>query len=156
MTSVDMVTRSVLYSVIITTYNYAHYLKRAIDSVLAQEFESLEIIVVDDGSDDETGVVASQYGEQIRFVHQPHLGPFVAARTGFRLAAAATFIFVDADDRDGAPHHLHATTIATQMPPSCWAAPAPSTRAGPRWSPMPARLSRPIRPRTSPASAADG
>ena len=81
--------QSILYSVIITAYNYGRYLKRAINSVLSQDFDRYEIIVVDDGSEDDTRAIAALYGDRIRYVHQQHSGPFAAAQTGFRLAAEA-------------------------------------------------------------------
>ena len=91
--------QSILYSVIITAYNYGRYLKRAINSVLSQDFDRYEIIVVDDGSEDDTRAIAALYGDRIRYVHQQHSGPFAAAQTGFRLARGSHVVFVDADDR---------------------------------------------------------
>src|SRR5258706_935458 len=94
-----METPSILYSVIITAYNYGRYLKRAIDSVISQDFDRYEIILVDDGSEDDTRTIVAPYGDRIRCVPQNHSGPFVAARTGFRLARGSHIVFVDADDR---------------------------------------------------------
>jgi glycosyltransferase involved in cell wall biosynthesis len=104
----------VLCSVIITAYNYGRYLKRAIDSVISQDFDGYEIILVDDGSEDDTRAIAAPYGDRIRYVHQTHSGPFVAARTGFRLARGNRIVFVDADDRlrPGALKHLHDVAAA--------------------------------------------
>ena len=94
-----METQTILYSVIITAYNYGRYLKRAINSVLSQDFDRYEVILVDDGSEDDTRAIAALYGDGIRYVHQQHSGPFSAAQTGFRLARGSHVVFVDADDR---------------------------------------------------------
>jgi cytochrome P450/glycosyltransferase involved in cell wall biosynthesis len=109
-----MEAQSILYSVIITAYNYGRYLKRAIDSVISQDFDRYEIILVDDGSEDDTRSIASLYGDKIRYVHQQHSGPFVAARTGFRLARGSHILFVDADDRlrPNALRNLHEVAAA--------------------------------------------
>ena len=55
-------------SVIIPCYNYAHFLGAALDSVLAQSYGNLEVIVIDDGSPDNTAQVASKYEGRIRYV----------------------------------------------------------------------------------------
>jgi cytochrome P450 len=107
-------THPILCSVIITAYNYGRYLKRAVDSVISQDFDSYEIIVVDDGSEDATRALAASYGNRIRYVHQAHSGPFVAARNGFRLARGNRIMYVDADDRlrPGALKRLHEVAAA--------------------------------------------
>jgi cytochrome P450/glycosyltransferase involved in cell wall biosynthesis len=101
-------------SVIITSYNYGKYVKRAIDSVLSQDFAGFELIVVDDGSEDDTAAIAETYGDRIRYAHQKHSGPFIAARNGFRLARGKRIVYVDADDRlrPGALRHLHELAAA--------------------------------------------
>jgi glycosyltransferase involved in cell wall biosynthesis len=88
------------FSVIIPTYNYAHYLDRAIDSVLHQQFEpAAEVIVVDDGSTDHTPDVAAEYGTRIRYVRQSNQGVSVARNRGIEAAQAEWIVFLDADDR---------------------------------------------------------
>jgi cytochrome P450/glycosyltransferase involved in cell wall biosynthesis len=106
--------QTVLYSVVITAYNYGRYLRRAIDSAIAQDFDRYEIIVVDDGSDDDTQTIAAHYGDRVRYVRQEHSGPFVAARTGVRLARGNYVLFVDADDRlrPSALRNLHEVAAA--------------------------------------------
>ena len=101
-------------SVIITSYNYGKYVKRAINSVLSQDFAGFELIVVDDGSEDDTAAIAETYGDRIRYAHQKHSGPFIAARNGFRLARGKRIVYVDADDRlrPGALKHLHELAAA--------------------------------------------
>ena len=85
-------------SVIIPTYNYARFLPNAIDSALAQTFREYEIIVVDDGSTDNTADVAKRYAGQIRYHHQENRGLSGARNAGCRLASGELFAFLDADD----------------------------------------------------------
>jgi teichuronic acid biosynthesis glycosyltransferase TuaG len=61
-------------SVPIATYNRARFLGECLDSVLAQTYQDLEIILVDDGSTDETSAVAARYGDRVRYVPQEHRG----------------------------------------------------------------------------------
>ena len=89
---------SFLVSVIIPCYNHAHYLDEAIDSVRHQTYRNAEIVVVDDGSTDETIAVAASYSE-IRFVRQENAGLAAARNTGLRESRGAYLVFLDADDR---------------------------------------------------------
>lgn len=85
-------------SVIIPAYNGDRYLAEAIDSVLEQTYRDYEIIVVDDGSTDNTAQVARQYGNRVRYLSQKNQG--VAASRNFGLAAALGdyIAFLDQDD----------------------------------------------------------
>ena len=74
------------FSVIIAVYNGAATLARAIDSVLAQSYLPLEIIIVDDGSADDTAAIAQRYGESVRYSHQDNAGVSVARNAGARIA----------------------------------------------------------------------
>lgn len=87
-------------SVVVTTYNYAAYLPQALDSVLAQRFQDLEIIVVDDGSADETPEVMRRYvtHPRLRYVRRPNGGQASAKNLGVRLAVGEYVAFLDADD----------------------------------------------------------
>ena len=89
-----------LISVIIPCYNYARYLPAAIDSVLAQQCAALgvEIIVVDDGSTDDTSHVAKQYHGNIHYIFQKNQGLSAARNTGMRAAHGDYLLFLDADD----------------------------------------------------------
>ncbi|MCX8089764.1 MAG: glycosyltransferase [Verrucomicrobiae bacterium] len=85
-------------SVIIPAYNYAHYLPHAVASVLAQKDVPFELIVVDDGSTDNTPEVARALGECIRYIRQPNAGLAAARNTGIRNARHDYLAFLDADD----------------------------------------------------------
>jgi len=87
-----------LISVIIPTYNCAAYVGQAIASVVAQTYDRHEIIVVDDGSTDETKNVLGPYWEQIRYVYQDNRGLAGARNTGIREAQGDLIAFLDADD----------------------------------------------------------
>jgi glycosyltransferase involved in cell wall biosynthesis len=85
-------------SVIIPTYNRAWVLKEAIDSVLAQEFKDFELIVVDDGSTDNTGEILDSYEQDILVVRQSNQGVSAARNRGIAAAAGRLVAFLDSDD----------------------------------------------------------
>ncbi|MBX2998554.1 MAG: glycosyltransferase [Caldilineaceae bacterium] len=86
-------------SVIIPAYNQDAYLGQAIESVLAQEFQEFEVIVVDDGSTDGTKEVAARYGDsRIRYIYQQNKGLSGARNRGIVSAVAPYLLFLDADD----------------------------------------------------------
>lgn len=84
-------------SVIIPTYNHAKYLRDAIDSALSQTVP-VEVIVIDDGSTDDTTAILSSYGNRIRVYRVPHGGPAIARNIGIDEATAEFVMFLDADD----------------------------------------------------------
>jgi len=86
-------------SVIIPTYNRPDFLKKAIDSVLAQTHAYFELIVVDDGSDDDTAGLVTGYNREIVFIQQENKGPAAARNTGIRAARYDMLAFLDSDDR---------------------------------------------------------
>lgn len=85
-------------SVIITTYQRANLVSQAIESVLAQTYTDYEIIVVNDGSTDNTREVLARFGDKITVIHQENKGLSVARNTGIMAAAARYIAFLDDDD----------------------------------------------------------
>jgi glycosyltransferase involved in cell wall biosynthesis len=87
-------------SVIIPTYNYAHFLADAIRSVLEQTFRDFELIIVDDGSIDDTAAVAQGYfsDTRVRYIYQENRGLSAARNTGIREARGEYIALLDADD----------------------------------------------------------
>ena len=87
-----------LVSVVIPCYNQAHFLSEAIGSVLAQSHPNFEIIVVDDGSTDNTSEVAGHY-QKVRLVRQENQGLSAARNSGLARSEGEYVVFLDADDR---------------------------------------------------------
>jgi glycosyltransferase involved in cell wall biosynthesis len=97
-----------LVSVIIPTFNTAHYLVRSVDSALNQTYSNLEVIIIDDGSTDNTAeVVKARYSGDIRvrYLYQYNAGPSVARNRGVREARGEFVHFLDSDE------FLHPTKI---------------------------------------------
>lgn len=90
-----------LLSVIVPVYNVAPYLRQCLDSIVGQTYENLEILLIDDGSTDESGAICDEYGKKdkrIRVVHQENQGLSGARNTGTALATGDYIAFVDSDD----------------------------------------------------------
>ena len=85
-------------SVIIPTYNRAHLVGNAIQSVLDQTFPDFEIIVIDDGSIDNTREVVSKYGEEVIYIYQDNKERSVARNNGMKHAKGQYITFLDSDD----------------------------------------------------------
>lgn len=89
-----------LVSIIVPTYNYSRYLPDAIESALRQTYSPIEIIVVDDGSTDDTAtLVEAEFSEKVRYIFQSNQGLSAARNTGIREARGDFLVFLDADDR---------------------------------------------------------
>jgi len=86
-----------LISVIVPAYNRERYLGAALDSILAQNYRPIEIVVVDDGSADGTASVARSY-PAVRYIYQKNQGPVVARNTGLANCTGELISFLDADD----------------------------------------------------------
>jgi len=89
---------SPLVSIVMPAYNVAWCIGRAIDSVLAQDFRSYELIVVNDGSTDGTLAVLDRYGAAVKLIDQDNRGMSAARNRGIRQACGTYIAFLDADD----------------------------------------------------------
>jgi len=87
-----------LVSVIIPVYNGERYLSEAIESILVQDYRPIEVIVVNDGSTDNTEAVAKRYGNDILYARQERRGPAAARNKGLHMSHGEVIGFLDADD----------------------------------------------------------
>jgi glycosyltransferase involved in cell wall biosynthesis len=87
-----------LVSVIVPVFNGARFVREALDSILRQTYQPVEVIVVDDGSTDETGKMLDEFGPRVRRASQAHSGQSVARNRGVELATGRYLAFLDADD----------------------------------------------------------
>lgn len=90
-----------LISIIIPIYNVAQYLPKCLDSILAQTYKNLEIILVDDGSKDNSGKICDEYAKKdtrIKVIHQKNGGVAAARNTGLAIANGEWIGFLDSDD----------------------------------------------------------
>jgi len=87
-----------LVSVIVPTYNSAGFLKIAIDSVLQQSYSNIEILVIDDGSTDNTEELMRGYSDSVVYIKQSNQGVSAARNTGIKQAKGEFIAFLDADD----------------------------------------------------------
>ncbi len=87
-----------LVSVVITSFNYARFLRTTIDSVIAQEYPRIEIIVVDDGSTDESPSIIRSYGDRVKAILKPNGGQGSACNLGFAASRGDLVLFLDSDD----------------------------------------------------------
>jgi glycosyltransferase involved in cell wall biosynthesis len=93
-----MENRPFFVSVIIPVYNGEQFIAEAIDSILAQQYDPLEIIIVDDGSTDATPDVITPYKNSVRYIRQANRGAASACNTGLTAAQGDMIGFLDADD----------------------------------------------------------
>lgn len=90
-----------LVSVIISAYNYGHFISQTLDSLQAQTYQDWECIVIDDGSKDDTAEVVTRYAEKdsrIKYTYQKNQGPSAARNNGLRNITGKYVQFLDADD----------------------------------------------------------
>ena len=106
-----MAQQTPLISVIIPCYNYGRFLAEAVNSALCQQKDgvTVAIIVVDDGSTDDTATVAQGFGQAIRYIYQEHQGVSAARNVGIRAAKGDFLVYLDADDL------LTANTLSSQL-----------------------------------------
>jgi hypothetical protein len=86
------------FSIVIPTYNRARLLEETLESVFAQEFTDYEVLVVDDGSTDDTPAVLARYGERVRGLRQENQGQGTARNLGIQHATGSYVVFLDSDD----------------------------------------------------------
>ena len=88
-------------SIVVPVYNVEKYLKRCIESILKQDYKNWELILIDDGSTDKSGIICDQYAiedQRIRVVHTENKGVSSARNTGIALVQGEYTLFVDSDD----------------------------------------------------------
>ena len=96
-----MDSRKTNISIIVPIYNVEPYLRRCIDSLLKQTYKNFELILVDDGSPDNCGVICDEYAaadSRVRVIHKPNGGLSDARNAGLEIASGAYIAFVDSDD----------------------------------------------------------
>lgn len=87
-----------LVSCIVPVFNGERYLAEALDSILAQQYRPIEIVVVDDGSTDGTAALVRSYGDRVRALRQPNAGAPAARNLGLQTARGELIAFLDSDD----------------------------------------------------------
>src|SRR5258708_5352000 len=90
--------QSTRVSIIVNNYNYGRFLPQAIQSALGQTYGNKEVIVVDDGSTDESRAVVESYGTRIRAIFKNNGGQGSAYNAGFAASSGDLIHFLDADD----------------------------------------------------------
>jgi len=90
------------FSIIVPAYNVETYLAPCLESVLTQDYQDFELILIDDGSTDRTGKICDEYQQkfpqQIKVVHQPNAGLSMARNAGVTQASGEYLLFLDGDD----------------------------------------------------------
>jgi glycosyltransferase involved in cell wall biosynthesis len=85
-------------SIVVNNYNYGRFLPEAIDSALCQEHDDFEVVVVDDGSTDDSARIIARYGRRISAIFKPNGGQASALNAGFAHCRGELVLFLDADD----------------------------------------------------------
>lgn len=91
--------RPPLVSVVIPCFRQGHFLREAVDSALAQTYPAIQVVVVNDGSDDDTDAVVRSYGDQVVYISQNNSGLSAARNIGIRASEGSYLLFLDSDDR---------------------------------------------------------
>jgi glycosyltransferase involved in cell wall biosynthesis len=105
-------------SIVIATYNRAQFVLETIRSILNQKYQNFELIVVDDGSTDETRKLMADFRSRVRYVYQDNRGPSAARNLGVRHANADWIAIQDSDDLC-MPHHLQTLYGYVENHPGC-------------------------------------
>ena len=99
-----------LISVIVPVYNVENYLRECLDSIVAQTYRNIEVILVDDGSKDSSGKICDEYADKdnrIKVIHKENGGVSAARNTGLDIAKGEWISYVDSDD------YIESTMIET-------------------------------------------
>lgn len=107
-----------LVSVIVPIHNGENYLRETLSSVLAQTYRPLEVIAVDDGSSDSSGLIAQSFGSEVRYLRQFQQGHPAARNSGIRASRGAFLAFIDHDDL-WSPHKLELQLNCFQRDANC-------------------------------------
>jgi len=91
-------TLSTLISIVINNYNYACFLQKAIDSALGQSYRPIEVLIVDDGSTDQSRAIIDSYGDRVKAIFKENGGQASTLNAGFAQCLGDMIIFLDADD----------------------------------------------------------
>ena len=89
------------FSIIVPAYNVAQYIEECVESVLNQDYDNFEVIVVDDGATDETPQIIdslAQKSKKVKVIHQKNAGLSAARNTGLNHAKGKYITFIDSDD----------------------------------------------------------
>ena len=103
-------------SIVVVNYNYGRFLDEAIESALAQTHDRVEVIVVDDGSTDESRALIDRYGDRVVAVLKENGGQASALNAGFEDVSGDVVIFLDADDVLEAQTAARAATAFAAQP----------------------------------------
>ena len=105
-----------LVSVIVPTYNREKYITLALDSILSQTFKDYEILVIDDGSTDNTKEALKSYMDKIHYIYQNNAGVSAARNAGIRIAKGEWLAFLDSDDEWNPTYLWRQTDRVKQIP----------------------------------------
>jgi GT2 family glycosyltransferase len=114
-----MIKNNPLVSIVIPTYNRAAFIGMAIASVFAQSFHDYELIVVDDGSIDNTGDIVRSHGYKVRYIYQENAGASAARNTGITHSKGEWLAFLDSDDEWRADYLARQMEAAAAHPTVC-------------------------------------
>ena len=102
------------YSIIVPVYNVENYLKKCIDSILVQSYDNYEIILINDGSTDNSPEICNQYAntqpQKIKYISQENMGLSEARNSGIKYATGNYILFIDSDDYYDDAHFLEKIT----------------------------------------------
>jgi GT2 family glycosyltransferase len=127
-----------MVSIIVPLYNKAPYVRRALESIFAQSYTDVEVIVVDDGSTDGGPAIVESFGNAARLIVQANAGPGAARNAGIREAHGSLLAFLDADD-EWLPGYLERSVALLERDPaaasvtSAWVREPPGTSTVPFW-----------------------